>query len=240
MEKEALLHDGPSLKIYATKDDDKIIQHFTDQITAYYKTKRAIIHNKGFYCNGISAVIFNYLQEHGVRTHFIKQLSDVESLCYRTKSIPLEIIVRNLVAGSLAERLGIEVGLKPESPIIDLCYKSDELGNPLINDSHALALGIVEKNVLEEIYKLSQRINEILPTFFEKIGIILVDFKLEFGYLSDGSVVLRDYICPDNARFWDLETHSSLDKDRFRRDQGDISKGYRTIYDRLLAMKVYD
>ncbi len=228
-----LLHDGKAIKIYATEEANQIIVDFTDEITAFYKTKRAIIQNKGKCCCSISSMIFDFLNYSNVKTHFIKQLTETQMLCYRTKSIPLEVIVRNTIAGSLAERLDLEVGQSLQQPIFDLCYKSERLANPLINDYHALALGIVSEEVLAKIYELAKQINQLLEPLFKKAGILLIDYKLEFAFSSEGEIILRDYINPDNARFWDLETRASLDKDRFRQDKGNVGKAYNTIAERL-------
>ncbi len=233
MHKKELLHNGAAIKIYQAEQEDKIIIQFTNEITAFYKTKRAEISNKGQSCCSISSMIFQHLNNNGIKTHFIEQLSDNEMYCYKTKSIPLEIIVRNIIAGSLSERLDLEVGKVPAQPIFDVCYKSDRLCDPLINDYHVLALDIVSKEGLEQIYKLSDKINRILTPLFDKVGIILVDYKLEFAYLPNGEIVVRDYINPDNARFWDKQTKASLDKDRFRQDKGNVSKAYITVYERL-------
>ncbi len=228
-----LLHDGKAIKIYSTALADEIIIDFTDEITAYDKTKRAKIYNKGLYCCSISSMIFDYLNKAGVKTHFIKQLSETQMHCLRTKSIPLEIVVRNVIAGSLAENLDVEVGHIPTQPIFDICYKSDHLRGLLVNDYQLLALEILSKEALDKIYELSQKVNELLIPLFEKADILLVDYKLEFAYLPNGELAVRDYISPDNARFWDKGTRESLDKDRFKQDKGNVSKAYNLVYERL-------
>lgn len=237
MEKRNILHDGVSIKIFETDDPEKVIIHFTDDITAFNKIKKAVIKGKGIYCNGISCEISRLLQEGGVPTSFIKKISDTEQLCWKTKVIPMEVIVRNVIAGSMAQRLGLQEGLVPEIPVYDLCYKSDILCDPIINDYHAMALGLVSKEELERIYSMTRKVNDILKPIFEKVGITLVDFKIEFGYTADGRLVMSDEITPDSARFWDKATGERLDKDRFRRDNGRIGDAYRTVYERLTQGK---
>ena len=230
---EIIVHDGVSIKITQTDNPDRVIVSFTDDITAYYKTKKAVITDKGIYCNGVSSMIFRELMRCGIPVHFIRQLSDREQLCHRVDVIPMEVIVRNVVAGSMAQRLGLKEGLVPPYPIYELCYKSEVLGDPLINDNHALALGLVSREELDHIYVLTRRINAVLVPVFKSVGITLVDFKIEFGHLSDGTLVMCDDITPDSARFWDIETGRRLDKDRFRHDSGKVGEGYKTVYDRL-------
>ena len=236
MEAKEIIHDGVSIKIYGTLEPDKVRVYFTDDITAYYKIKKAVIKDKGIYCNGVSCMIFNHLKKGGVKTHFIKQLSEREQLCFKADVIPIEVIVRNVIAGSLAQRLGIKEGLVPESVIYDICYKSEELGDPLINDYHAIALGLATREELNEIYESTKKINDILYPLFQSIGITLVDYKIEFGRLSDGTLVMSDDITPDSARFWDIETGMRLDKDRFRRDKGMVGQAYKTVFDRLRSV----
>ena len=201
------------------------------------KIKKAVIKDKGVYCNGISCEISRLLQKGGVPTHFIEQISDTEQLCWKSQVIPMEVIVRNVIAGSMAQRLGLEEGIIPKEPIYDLCYKSDILCDPIINDYHAVALGLVSKEELERIYSLTKQVNSILTPVFKEIGITLVDFKIEFGHLSDGRLVMSDDITPDSARFWDIATGERLDKDRFRRDNGHVGEAYRTVYERLTGKK---
>jgi phosphoribosylaminoimidazole-succinocarboxamide synthase len=233
MEKRNILHDGVSIKIFETDDSEKVVIHFTDEITAFNKIKKAVIKDKGIYCNGISCEISRLLQEGGVPTSFIEKISDTEQLAWKTNVIPMEVIVRNVIAGSMAQRLGLQEGLVPEIPVYDLCYKSDILCDPIINDYHAMALGLVSKEELDRIYSMTRKVNEILKPVFEKVGITLVDFKIEFGYTADGRLVMSDDITPDSARFWDKATGERLDKDRFRRDNGRIGDAYRTVYERL-------
>ena len=238
MQKTNVIHDGVSIKIYGTDDPEKVIVNFTDDITAYYKIKKAVIKDKGLYCNNISCMIFRHLRRGGVPVHFIQQLSDTEQLCRKVDVIPIEFIVRNIIAGSMAQRLGLQEGTVPKETIFDLCYKAEELGDPIINDYHAMALGLVTREELDEAYRLTRKVNDILVPIFRGIGITLVDFKIEFGRLPDGSIVLSDDITPDSARFWDMETGMRLDKDRFRRDSGQVGAAYRTVYERLKSVEV--
>lgn len=237
MEKKAIIHDGVSIKIYETDDPQQVVIHFTDDITAYNKIKKAVIKDKGVYCNGISCEISRLLQEGGVPTHFIRQISETEQLCWKAEVIPMEVIVRNVIAGSLAQRLGLQEGKIPESTIYDLCYKSDALCDPIINDYHALALGLTNREDLDSIYAMTRRINDILYPVFKEVGITLVDYKIEFGHLSSGRLVMSDDITPDSARFWDIATGERLDKDRFRRDYGAVGDAYRTVFERLTSRR---
>lgn len=233
MKKIEIIHDGVSKKVYATDEPDKVIIQYTDAITAYYKIKRALIKDKGLYCNAVSSMVFTVLKNAGVPMHFIERLSDTEQLCRRVDSIQMEVIVRNVVAGSMAKRLGMDEGIVLKEPIVDLCYKTEDLGDPLINDYHAIALGLVTKEELAVIYSLAGKVNAVLTPLFRGIGITLVDFKIEFGRLPDGQIILSDDITPDSARFWDIETGMKLDKDRFRHDNGKVGQAYRTVYERL-------
>ena len=233
MKKIEIIHDGVSKKVYATDEPDKVIIQYTDAITAYYKIKRALIKDKGLYCNAVSSMVFTVLKNAGVPMHFIERLSDTEQLCRKVDSIPMEVIVRNVVAGSMAKRLGMDEGIVLKDPIFDLCYKTEDLGDPLINDYHAIALGLVTKEELAVIYSLAEKVNAVLTPLFRGIGITLVDFKIEFGRLPDGQIILSDDITPDSARFWDIETGMKLDKDRFRHDNGKVGQAYRTVYERL-------
>lgn len=233
MKKIEIIHDGVSKKVYATDEPDKVIIQYTDAITAYYKIKRALIKDKGLYCNAVSSMVFTVLKNAGVPMHFIERLSDTEQLCRRVDSIQIEVIVRNVVAGSMAKRLGMDEGIVLKEPIVDLCYKTEDLGDPLINDYHAIALGLVTKEELAVIYSLAEKVNAVLTPLFRGIGITLVDFKIEFGRLPDGQIILSDDITPDSARFWDIETGMKLDKDRFRHDNGKVGQAYRTVYERL-------
>lgn len=233
MEKRQVIYNGESVKIFQTEDESLVLQHFTDKITAFSKIKIAAITDKGKLCCGISVAIFELLRKAGIPTHFVKKLSDCEILCKKTDVIPIEVIVRNVIAGSMAERLGLEEGIRPSNTIYDLCYKNENLNDPLINDHHAVAMGLVTYDELRTIYSLTQKINEVLKPALDSVGIELVDFKIEFGRLPNGEIILSDEITPDNARFWDKQTGDRLDKDRFRRDLGRVGDAYRTIFERL-------
>ncbi len=228
-----MLYEGKAKQVYSTDDNDLIIIHYKDSATAYNNIKKATIENKGILNNKISTIIFEHLHKAGIKTHYIKTLNDRDQLCRKVTIIPLEVIVRNIVAGSMAKRLGIEEGVKPSNVIYDICYKKDELGDPLINDHHAVALGAATYAELEEIYAMTARINEVLTDLFKKVGIVLVDFKIEFGKTSDGEIVLADEISPDTCRLWDAKTNEKLDKDRFRRDLGKVREAYEEILARL-------
>ncbi len=233
MKQLEMLYEGKAKQVFLTDDPDKIIIHYKDAATAFNNIKKATIDNKGVLNNAISTLIFRELQRAGIETHYIETLNDRDQLCRRVQIIPLEVIVRNVIAGSMAQRLGIEEGTKPSNVIYDLCYKNDELGDPLINDHHAVALGAASYAELEEIYAMTARINEVLTDLFRRMNITLVDFKIEFGRTSDGRIVLADEVSPDTCRLWDMVTNEKLDKDRFRRDLGRVREAYEEILSRL-------
>ncbi|MDY0295206.1 MAG: phosphoribosylaminoimidazolesuccinocarboxamide synthase [Acholeplasmataceae bacterium] len=228
-----LLYEGKAKKIYQAENDNEIIVYYKDDATAFNGIKKAQITSKGELNNAISTLIFTYLTEHNIPNHFIKQLSIREQLCKKVDIIPLEVIVRNIVAGSLAKRLQIEEGTKIEHPVYEICYKNDELGDPLINDHHAVMLKLATYQELNHIYQLTQEINQLLISFFKRVGIILVDFKIEFGKDHLGNIILADEVSPDTCRLWDEKTHEKLDKDRFRRDLGSIKEAYEEIFNRI-------
>ena len=233
MKQLEMLYEGKAKQIFLTDDPEKIIIHYKDTATAFNNIKKATIEKKGVLNNAISSIIYRELEKAGVKTHFIEQLNDRDQLCRRVSIIPLEVIVRNVIAGSMAHRLGLEEGIEPRNTIYDLCYKREELGDPLINDHHAVALGLVSYEELTQIYRMTARINEVLKALFARINIRLVDFKIEFGRTSDGEIVLADEISPDTSRLWDMTTHERLDKDRFRRDLGRVRESYEEILKRL-------
>lgn len=233
MEKKEFLYEGKAKQVYATKDVDKVIVHYKDDATAFNAQKRGTIADKGIMNNEISTLIFNYLGENGIPTHFIKKLNDRDQLVQKVSIIPLEVIVRNYIAGSMAQRLGIEEGTKSPVTIIDICYKKDELGDPLINNDHAVALGVTTYEELDKIFKITRKINDLLKDLFLKMNIILVDFKIEFGKNAKGEILLADEISPDTCRLWDKDTLKKLDKDRFRRDLGGVEDAYHEIVGRL-------
>ncbi|HIW52646.1 MAG TPA: phosphoribosylaminoimidazolesuccinocarboxamide synthase [Candidatus Alistipes excrementipullorum] len=236
MEQLELLYEGKAKQVFATDDPERIIIRYKDSATAYNNLKKATIVNKGVFSNDISSMLFRHLADAGVETHFIERLNERDQLCRRVSIIPIEIIVRNIVAGSMAQRLGIVEGTRPSNTIVDLSYKRDELGDPLINDDHAVALGLVTYDELKQIYAVTRRINDLLESLFDSVGITLVDFKVEFGRTSDGRIILADEISPDTCRLWDKQTGEKLDKDRFRRDLGKVIEAYEEIDRRLKSL----
>ena len=233
MEQKEFLYEGKAKQVYATDQEDLIIIHYKDDATAFNGIKKAQISNKGILNNKITELLFKHLEEKGIPTHFIERLNDRDQLCKRVKIFPLEVIVRNLVAGSMSKRLGIPEGTEIDNVIYEICYKNDSLGDPLINDHHAVALKAATYDELAIIYDLTSKINNILKEIFLNEGIILVDFKIEFGKTADGQIVLADEISPDTCRLWDKETKKKLDKDRFRRDMGSVEEAYIEILSRL-------
>ncbi len=232
-----MLYEGKAKQVFTTDDKDLIIIHYKDAATAFNNIKKATIEHKGELNNAISTLIFEQMQAAGIKTHYIETLNDRDQLCRRVDIIPIEVIVRNIIAGSMAQRLGIEEGTKPENTIFDICYKKDELGDPLINDHHAVALGVVTYDELKEIYAMTAQINEVLTAMFAKMNITLVDFKIEFGKTSTGEIILADEVSPDTCRLWDMTTNEKLDKDRFRRDLGKVREAYEEILARLQKLK---
>ena len=233
MEKKEMLYEGKAKQVFATDKSDEVVVRYKDDATAFNAQKRGSFARKGELNNAISTLIFEYLMKQGLPTHFIQKLNDIEQLVKKVDIIPLEMVVRNYVAGSMAQRLGVEEGLKSPVTIFDLCYKKDELGDPLINDHHAVFLGAATYDDLEMMYALTDEINKYLTKLFNKMNIILVDFKIEFGKTAEGKIVLADEISPDTCRLWDKDTMKKLDKDRFRRDLGEVTEAYEEIYDRL-------
>ncbi|MDY3979635.1 MAG: phosphoribosylaminoimidazolesuccinocarboxamide synthase [Tidjanibacter sp.] len=237
MKQLEMLYEGKAKQVYATDDENIIVMHYKDAATAFNNIKKATIANKGILNNAISTIIFHKLHAAGIKTHYIETINDRDQICRRVKIIPLEVIVRNIIAGSMAKRLGIEEGTPAPNTIFEICYKKDELGDPLINDHHAVALGVATYQELQTIYAMTAKINEVLKGIFSGIGIKLVDFKIEFGRTSDGEIVLADEISPDTCRLWDAETNEKLDKDRFRRDLGKVIEAYEEIYKRLQTIE---
>ncbi|WP_097026401.1 phosphoribosylaminoimidazolesuccinocarboxamide synthase [Clostridium peptidivorans] len=233
MEKLNMIYEGKAKKVYSTEDSDKVVIYYKDDATAFNGEKKGQIEDKGVFNNTITSAIFNLLESKGVKTHFIKKLSDREQLCKKVDIIPLEVIVRNVAAGSMAKRLGLEEGYRLNTTVFELSYKNDELGDPLINDYHAVAIGATTFDELQAIYVMTSNINNILKDFFIKQNIKLIDFKLEFGKTKDGEIVLADEISPDTCRFWDAETNEKLDKDRFRRDLGNVKEAYTEMLKRV-------
>ena len=233
MEIKEMLYEGKAKQVFKTDDENVIVMHFKDDATAFNGIKKAQIVNKGVLNNKITTIIYDRLKKAGIPTHHIKTLNDRDQLCKKVAIIPLEVIVRNIIAGSMAKRLGIEEGTVPTNVIHEICYKNDNLGDPLINDDHAVALGVCTYDELKTVYELTDKVNQELKKIFKEIGIKLVDFKIEFGKTADGEIVLADEISPDCARLWDEKTNKKLDKDRFRRDLGNVIEAYEEIYARL-------
>jgi phosphoribosylaminoimidazole-succinocarboxamide synthase len=232
MEKKELLYEGKAKKVYATDDKDLVVIYYKDDATALNGLKKGQIEDKGEMNNQITSIIFELLEKNGINTHFVKKLNDREQLCKRVDIVPLEVIVRNVAAGSMAKRLGIEEGFKLETPVFEICYKKDELGDPLINDTHAVAIGLSTFEELKVIYAMTAKINLILKDFFAKQNVDLIDFKIEFGRFN-GEILLADEISPDTCRLWDSVTKEKLDKDRFRRDMGNVKEAYIEILKRM-------
>ena len=232
MEKRELIYEGKAKQVYASDKENLIIIHFKDDATAGNGAKKGTIVNKGVINNKITAKIFKMLGENGIKTHLVEVLNDRDQLCQKVKIFPLEVTVRNVIAGTMSKRLGIEEGTVPPETIFEIGYKNDDLGDPLINDYHAYALGI-KKEELEIIYSMTKKINEFLIKIFDEIGINLIDFKIEFGRNCEGEIILADEITPDTCRLWDKKTGVKLDKDRFRRDMGNVEKAYIEVAKRL-------
>lgn len=231
-EKRELIYEGKAKKIYSTNKEDYVIVYYKDDATAFNGEKKAYIEHKGILNNNISSTIFKILEDNGINTHLVKKINDREQLCKKVSIIPLEVIVRNVAAGSMAKRLGLEEGYELKNTVYEISYKNDHLGDPLINDYHAVALGLTTFEELDKIYKITEKINEQLKSFFIERGIKLIDFKIEFGRFHD-DIVLADEISPDTCRFWDAETNEKLDKDRFRRNLGNVKGAYEEIMSRI-------
>jgi phosphoribosylaminoimidazole-succinocarboxamide synthase len=228
-----LLYEGKAKKVLKAENENQVYIYYKDDATAFNGVKKAQISNKGILNNQITEILFQKLAEKGVNNHFIKRIDERTQLCQKVDIVPLEFIVRNYIAGSMAKRLQIKEGTKPKNTIFEICLKDDELGDPLINDHHAVALDVCTYEELQTMYKMAEDVNNILSETFIKEGIILVDFKIEFGKNADGEILLADEISPDTCRLWDSETKEKLDKDRFRRDLGSIEEAYIEILKRI-------
>ena len=228
-----MLYEGKAKQIFITYVAAKVVIHYKDDATAFNGVKKSSIANKGILNNAITTIIFEMLEKRGIKTHFIEKINERDQLCHQVEIIPLEVIIRNVIAGSMAKRLGIEEGTVPSNVVYELCYKNDTYGDPLINDDHAVALGLATYEELATIKKMTLEINQALIEFFDKQGIRLIDFKIEFGRKNDGTIVLADEISPDTCRLWDKETNEKLDKDRFRRDLGNVEEAYIEILNRV-------
>ena len=248
--KQNLLYEGKAKKLFATDDPSRVVMYFKDDATAYNAAKRGTVVDKGVRNNEISSILMALVEGRGVKTHFIEKLSDREQLCRAVEIVPLEVIVRNRAAGTMAKRLGIDEGTRLATTVFELSYKNDALGDPLINDTHAVAIGLASFDELAEIYGMTRIVNKLLTEAMKNVGIELIDFKLEFGRAqgeaaapeiratvgakaAQGELLLADEISADTCRFWDLETGERLDKDRFRRDLGKVEEAYQEIASRL-------
>ena len=235
MEKTVQLYEGKAKKVYATNDENLVIVSYKDDATAFNGLKKGTISGKGIINNRMSNMLMQMLEKNGVPTHFVEELSERDTVVKKVSIVPLEVIIRNISAGSFAKRYGVEEGIVFDEPTIEFSYKNDALGDPLINEYHARALKLATREEIETIKSMAFKVNELLKERFARMNITLVDFKLEFGRLKDGTIVLADEISPDTCRFWDSTTHEKLDKDRFRRDLGGVEDAYNEVMRRLTA-----
>lgn len=233
MKKDKLLYEGKAKRVYTTEDQDLLIVDYKDDATAFNGEKKGIIQGKGVVNNLLSNHLMKMLEKNGIPTHYVEELSERETVVKKVWIIPLEVIVRNIAAGSLSKRLGLEEGTVMKKTVLEFSYKDDDLGDPMINDYHIFALGLATKSELEIIKDYALKINDLLVEYLKKANIILVDFKIEFGKTSDGTIILADEISPDTCRFWDVDTNEKLDKDRFRRDLGKVEEAYQEVMSRL-------
>lgn len=235
MEKREQLYEGKAKKVYATDDPTLVLVDYKDDATAFNGLKKGTIEGKGAINNRVTNHLMKLLESQGVPTHFVQELSARETLVKKVQIVPLEVIVRNVAAGSLSKRLGLPEGTKLAKTVLEFCYKDDELGDPMVNDYHIAAMGWATEAEMETICRYSLTVNRVLGEYLKDLNIELIDFKLEFGRLADGTIVLADEISPDTCRFWDVTTHEKLDKDRFRRDLGGVENAYHEILKRLLG-----
>ncbi len=233
MEKQELLYEGKAKKVYAMSEPNFCMVEYKDDATAFNGLKKGTITGKGVVNNRMSNFMFKLLAEKGIPTHFVEEISDRETVVKKVKIVPLEVIIRNKAAGSMAKRLGLEEGTELKCPVLEFSYKDDDLGDPLINSYHAVAIGAATWEDIDTISKLALDVNQYMIEFFAGVGVELIDFKLEFGKDSDGNIVLADEISPDTCRFWDIKTHEKLDKDRFRRDLGGVEEAYAEMMKRI-------
>ena len=235
MEKREQMYEGKAKKVYATDDPNLVIVDYKDDATAFNGAKKGTIVGKGVINNKLTNYLMQVLEKEGVPTHFVEELSDRETVVKKVTIVPLEVIIRNISAGHFASRYGVDEGIVFAQPTIEFSYKCDELDDPLLNHYHALALGLATQEEIDLITSMAFKVNEVLKKFFSEVGVTLVDFKLEFGKLSDGTIVLADEISPDTCRLWDSKTGEKLDKDRFRRDMGGVEDAYQEIMRRVFG-----
>ncbi len=238
MQKLEQLYEGKAKKVFKTDDPEVLIVDYKDDATAFNGEKKGTIQSKGIINNRVTNHLMKMLAEKGIPTHLIEEISDRETLVKKVDIIPLEVIIRNVAAGSFSKRYGVEEGVEFKSPTLEFSYKNDDLGDPLMNSYHAIALGVATREELDQIAEYAFKVNDILKEYLIGLGIKLIDFKLEFGKTSDGTIVLADEISPDTCRFWDAETNEKLDKDRFRRDMGNVEDAYEEIMRRLMGEEV--
>ncbi len=235
MEKKEQLYEGKAKKVFATEDPNLVIVSYKDDATAFNGLKKGTIAGKGVVNNRMTNYMFKLLEKAGVPTHYVEELNDRETVVKKVSIVPLEVIVRNVAAGSFSKRMGVEEGTALKCPILEFSYKNDDLGDPFINDYYALALGIATKEEIDLIAKYTFMVNDFMLDFFKKLNIDLIDFKIEFGKTPDGKIILADEISPDTCRFWDSTTHEKLDKDRFRRDMGGVEGAYSEMMKRVFG-----
>ena len=233
MEKVQLLYEGKAKKVYTTDVENVLIVDYKDDATAFNGIKKGTIVGKGAINNRMTNHVFKLLEAEGVPTHLVKELSDRETAVKKVEIVPLEVIIRNVAAGSFSKKLGIEEGRQLLCPTLEFSYKNDDLGDPFINSYYALALGLATQEEIDTITKYAFKVNEVMIKYFDSIGIRLIDFKIEFGRLADGTIILADEVSPDTCRLWDKETNEKLDKDRFRRDLGNVEDAYEEVFKRL-------
>lgn len=227
------LYEGKAKKVYATNDPDLVIVDYKDDATAFNGEKKGTITGKGVINNRMTNFMFNLLEKEGVPTHLVEEISDRETIVKKVDIVPLEVIIRNVAAGSFSKKLGIEEGTPLKTPTLEFSYKNDDLGDPFINDYYALGLGLATQEEIDTITKYAFMVNDFMVKFFKEKNVDLIDFKIEFGRTSDGTIILADEISPDTCRFWDSTTHEKLDKDRFRRDMGGVEEAYQEMMKRL-------
>lgn len=235
MNKTEQLYEGKAKKVYNTENPDYVIVSYKDDATAFDGTKRGTIRGKGSVNNRMSNFLMKQLEEQGIPTHFVEELNDRETVVKKVEIIPLEVIVRNVATGSFTKRYGVEEGIVFDEPTFEFSYKNDDLHDPLLNTSHALALKLATPEEIAQIKEYALKVNDLLKEFFKSCGINLIDFKLEFGRLPDGTIVLADEISPDTCRFWDIATGAKLDKDRFRQDLGNVEEAYQEVISRVFS-----
>jgi phosphoribosylaminoimidazole-succinocarboxamide synthase len=235
MQKVSQLYEGKAKKVWTTEDPELLIVDYKDDATAGNGAKKGTIHDKGIINNRVTNHLMKLLEKEGIPTHFVEEISDRETIVKKVTIVPLEVIVRNIAAGSLSKRIGLPEGTPMKKTVLEYCYKDDALGDPMVNEYHILAMEWCTKEELDLIAKYSLKINEVLSAYLKEVNIQLIDFKLEFGKLSDGTIVLADEISPDTCRFWDTVTKEKLDKDRFRRDMGGEEDAYKEVMKRLMG-----